>query len=182
MTITDKERDKYERAWELDGYMDHSPGVFYADFFQNVVKPRDGASILDVGAGVGAGSRALKDRGFAVTAFDLVGNNWRHNDIRLIRGCIWHDLRGTYEHVYCCDVMEHIPTQLTGLAVREILDVCKTAFIAISFMQDNHGDALRDRLHLTVQPFVWWRDLFMELGSIHSARDLLGMGVFHVSR
>ena len=44
------------------------------------------------------------------------------------------------------------------------------------------GALIGEALHLTVRPFLFWRDLFRELGTLHDARDLIGEGVFCVSR
>lgn len=183
-TITDIERDKYSDIWSLAEYSICSPGKLYVDMFWDIAKPKLGTSLLDVGAGAGAASRVLKDKGLVVRGFDITNEAWRHTDIPLLTGCIWRDLpRGNaYDYVYCCDVMEHLPTEFTALAINEMLNVGTKAFYSISFQEDHYGDYVGSALHLTVKPFLWWRDMLRELGTVYEARDLLGDGVFYVGR
>lgn len=174
--------------WGVDEYSRNSPGAQLVDFFCRIARPKPGASILDVGAGAGAGSRALRDLGFSVRAFDITAEAWRHEDIHLDTGCIWRDLTKTFAYfdfAYCTDVMEHIPTEFTALAISEILKTVHDdgrAFFSISFGPDNCGQFIGEPLHLTVKPFTWWCNLIREVGTLHDARDLIGDGVFLVGR
>lgn len=186
MSISALERRKYEKAWAVDAYHSGSPGASYIDMFMKVAQPQPGASIIDVGAGAGEGSRALADKGFRVMAFDLTSKAWAQDDIDLHTGCIWRDLgiyaNPPFDFAYCCDVMEHIPTQFVGSAISAILNSCGRAFFSISFTPDIMGAAIGETLHLTVKPFTWWRDTFRELGTLYDARDLIGDGVFYAGR
>jgi len=183
-SITEHERNKYEQIWGLDDYSICSPGLLYVDMFYDIAKPVVGQSVLDVGAGGGVATRELKKRGLSSRGFDITNAGWKHKDIPLSTGCIWRDLpQGPpYDYVYCCDVMEHIPTEFTALSISEMLRTCGKAFYSISFTQDAYGDFINDHLHLTVKPFTWWRDMLRELGTVYEARDLLGDGVFYVGR
>ena len=179
ISISERERSKYEKAWALEGY-GASPGMRYLDMFWGIAKPPQNASLIDIGCGDGQAGKALRDRGLLVCGFDLVGSE---SGLPIYTGTVWRDLLdGPFDYGYCCDVMEHIPTQFTALSIDSILRSCSFAFFAINFELDRHGDAIRDRLHLTVQPFTWWRDMMRELGTVHEARDLLGNGVFYVER
>jgi len=182
--ITEAERAKYGKVWGLDDYAVYSPGEQMADYFFRIAAPTRGQSVIDVGAGSGAGSRALASRGLSVKAFDISDVGWRNQSIVLKTGCIWRDLRQSppSDFAYCCDVMEHIPTEFTALAISEILGVCGKAFFSISFTEDGFGEYIQDHLHLTVKPFTWWRDMLAEVGVVHDARDLMGFGVFLVGR
>jgi hypothetical protein len=62
------------------------------------------------------------------------------------------------------------------------LNSCGSAFFSISFNQDVMGEMIGEPLHLTVQPFTWWRDTFRELGTLYEARDILGEGIFYAGR
>jgi hypothetical protein len=180
MNITEFERAKYARIWNDDQYSEMSPGVNAIPMFEKIVRPNPGAKILDVGAGSGAASRALRSRGYSVDSFDITDAKW-NGDGQLILGSVWRGLPSGYEIGFCCDVMEHIPTQFVGLTVREILRSCQRAFLSICFMEDGFGDRIGMPLHLTVKPFVWWRDTLRECGQLLDARDLVGAGVFHVA-
>lgn len=184
-SITEAERRKYDAMWSVDDYAINSPGEQLVDFFFAIAKPKAGDRVLDVGAGAGAGSRALKKRGLNVRAFDLTSEAWKHDDIPLLTGSVWRDLPNgspPFAFCYCTDVMEHIPTEFTALSVSEILLICNKAFFSISFGHDNCGAWIGEPLHLTVKPFAWWRDMLREIGTVHEARDLIGDGVFLVSR
>jgi hypothetical protein len=169
----------------IDEYGEHSPGEQLVGYFFRLTGAKAGESVIDIGAGAGAGSLALKKRGLIVRAFDLTNEAWRHPDIPLLTGSIWRDLPSfspPCDYGYCCDVMEHIPTEFTALSVSEILKTCGKAFFSISFRQDNCGAFIGETLHMTVKPYTWWRDLMREVGEIVEARDLMGDGVFVVSR
>lgn len=184
-TVTEAERKKYDAMWSVEDYSKYSPGEHLVEFFFQIAKPVAGQSVLDVGAGAGAGSRALKNKGLSVSAFDLTREAWKHQDIRLMTGSVWRDLPLTsppYDFAYCCDMMEHIPTEFTALSVSEILRTSGKAFFSISFQQEYYGQFIGEHLHLTVKPFTWWRDMLRELGTVHEARDMMGDGVFLVSR
>jgi len=183
--ITEAERDKYSKVWGLDDYAVYSPGKETVDYFFRIARPGPGQSVLDVGAGSGAGSKALKDKGLSVRAFDITDVAWRHPDIHLDVGCVWRDLNLVdFDFVYCCDMMEHIPTEFVGLTLDRILKTCESgkAFFSISFTEDHFGTFIGQDLHLTVKPFAWWRDMLRELGKVHEARDRMGHGVFLVGR
>ena len=183
--IAEAERSKYSDIWQLPDYAKGSPGESLVEMFVDIAKPSPRASIIDVGAGSGAGSRALSERGFNVCAFDLTDTAWQHDDnIPLQTGTIWKGtigLANLFDYAYCCDMMEHIPTQFVALSIEQILRVAPKAFFSISFTPDNFGRFIKQDLHLTVKPFMWWRDTLRELGTVEEARDLIGEGVFYVT-
>ena len=184
MTIQDQERSKYKDAWALSGYRQFSPGESFVDLFMSMTNAKPGDSVVDFGAGAGAASRKLKDRGLSVTSVDLVDADWQHSDIPLLTGCLWRTLplAGVHRFGYCCDVMEHLPKQFTALALSNMLSKCSKLFLSISFTDDFFGHMVGEPLHLTVEPFVWWRDTLTEVGTLIEARDLLGEGVFLLTR
>lgn len=183
--ITEAERSKYTDMWGVPDYWVCSPALYWMDMFFQVAKPEYGQSVLDVGAGAGAGSRELKKRGLNVKAFDLTSEAWKHDDITLTTGSVWRDLPATspvFDFVFCSDMMEHLPIEFTGLSVSEMLRVCGKAFMTVSFQQEYHGQHIGQHLHLTIKPFLWWRDMFRELGTVYEARDMMGDGVFLVGQ
>lgn len=182
--IREAERRKYAAAWEISDYHDNSPGARHVDMMLAMVQPRPDWSIIDIGAGDGAASRGLLAKGFSnLTAFDLTDSGWdRDSGIPLHTGPLWTSIPGRYALGYCCDVMEHIPTSLVGLALSRILESCDRVFFSICFIPDHFGAYVGEPLHLTVQPFLWWRDLLRELGTLREARDLIDEGVFYLAR
>lgn len=182
-SITDLEKAKYASAWSIPAYAENSPGAQMVDLFFATARPHAGQSVIDVGAGAGAASKVLKARGLSVTGFDLTKEAWDDaSGVPLHVGSLWHGLGGRYDFAYCCDVMEHIPTEFVGLCIERILSATRASFFSIAFTPDNFGNFVGEDLHLTVRPFTWWRDVFRELGMLDDARDLLGEGMFFVRR
>lgn len=182
-TIAENEKEKYSDIWSLEEYSNDSPGQQMVDMFCSIVRPKPGSFIVDVGAGSGAGSRALVKKGMRVAAFDLTDKAWKADpNITFRTGTIWNGIpmSNLFDYAYCCDMMEHLPTQFVALSVEQILRVAGGAFFSISFSPDNFGHYIQKDLHLTVQPFTWWRDTLRELGDLEEARDLIGEGVFYV--
>ncbi len=180
MNIREAERAKYDGAWQIPDYSKFSPGEKYADLFGEIAAPKAGETCIDLGCGAGAGGKALAQKwGLEVTYVDHVKVGDPPG--RLIVQPLWKPIPAFAAYGYCCDVMEHIPPEFTMLAVRNALASCKAGvFFSISFSHDSFGVYLRQPLHLTVEPFAWWKDRLGEVGTVIEARDLLGEGVFYV--
>lgn len=181
--LTNQERERYKTVWKLPEYSAISPGETSASLFGQVAKPQPGETLIDFGCGKGAGGQTLQQMyGVDVTYLDIVkvpGVPEPH-----IQQSLWEPvpLEGKkWNYGYCCDVMEHLPREFTMLAARNMLDVCEKVFFLPSFLPDHYGPKeLGEPLHLTVEGFVWWRDRFMELGTLLDGRDLLARGAFYV--
>lgn len=185
MNLTTIERDTYREMFAVDEYRINSPGVRYLPAFVQWAQP--GSSVLDAGAGPGAGSQALHEAGFRVSMCDLD----RFNDLPFpfAQACLWNEAEmrqvreqlGPIDYVYCCDVLEHLPPAFTMLAVRNLLSiVTRGAFLSIAFVMDGHGAWVGKHLHQTVQTFTEWRDQLNEVGRVVDARDLALAGLFMV--
>lgn len=190
-TLLAQEAALYETMWaSVDTYGERSPGELYLPIFQSLVAeaPRKARTftptLLDAGTGSGKAAVLLAQDGYRVTACDLTLSGLtpeaRAADIRFHEGvCLWHDLRPltglwqSFDWVYCCDVLEHIPTQFVGLTVQRLLEVTGLGlFLSVGLEPDNFGAWVGQHLHQTVQPFTWWRDTLSELGTVVNARDL----------
>lgn len=182
------EKQTYGDIWQIARYAVISPGAQAVEVFLDTVRPP--ATVLDAGTGSGKGALALQQAGFTVALCDLTGEGLVP-EARAIKPffetCLWHDLtplpylahvaNGTFpeerfDWVYCCDVLEHLPTQFVGLAVSRMLEVAKDGlFLSVCTGYDRDGVWVGKPLHQTVQPFVWWRDTLRELGTVTDARD-----------
>lgn len=189
MTVLSHEQEKYTRAWDIPEYRRVSPGVMWADLFGSIASPESGETALDLGCGAGAGGRALAEKfSLQVTYLDFVKAEgvpepfiqqplWQRIDISPAgHRSPWHD------YGYCCDVMEHLPTEFTMLAVSRMLECCIKVFFSISFQADHFGKFVGEPLHLTVKPYTWWRDRLGEIGTVLEARDFNGEGIFYVGQ
>lgn len=186
-SIQEQERARYEDVWgTLTQYGDQAPGEQWAAAFMDIARPLRHATVLDAGAGSGKGALALSAHGLDVTLCDLTPDGLV-DDARALpfaSACLWSDLEravGVHDWVFCCDVLEHVPTEFTMLAIARMLEVARRGlFCSITFEPDNFGQLLGAPLHLTVQPYSWWLTRLRELGAVIEARDLLESGLFLV--
>jgi len=184
--VTTAERALYEDVWaSIDTYGDHSPGEARLEMFRTMTGAKAG-SVLDAGAGSGKGAVALAAAGLTPTLLDLTDAGLGDDAQRFpfIGGCLWSEAAGVdaYEYVYCCDVLEHIPTEYTMLTVQRLLDAARVGvFLSIALVPDQCGIWVGKHLHQTVQPFTWWRDRLKDLGTLVEARDLIDSGVYWVT-
>ena len=182
--ILERERALYEQAWALDAYAAFAPGEAYLPAFLD--HARSGATVLDAGTGSGKGALALRAAGFAVTLCDLTpaGLVDGAHDLPFVQASLWDDLArvvGPHDWVYCTDVLEHVPPAFSALVLRRLIDTARRGvFLSISLVPDQFGALLGQPLHLTVQPFTWWRDLLRELGDVVECRDLGNVGLYVV--
>lgn len=187
-----QEREKYEQAWAISAYTERSPAEQYLPVF--IERAHAPATVLDAGAGSGKGAVALRTAGFRVTMCDCTPEGLvdEAKDIPFHEAWLWNDLRSvvslnsgrtTFDYVFCCDVLEHVPTPLAMLAVARMLEVAKHGlFLTVRTVSDDFGHLVGHPLHLTVQPFVWWRDYLATVGRVIEARDLLIDATFWVTR
>jgi len=187
VSISVSERDTYESMWgAVEGYSRESPGERYLPAFLQMVGSERG-TVLDAGCGTGKAALALEQAGFSVTLCDLTADgivaDARH--FRFERACLWQASLQfgiwRYDYGFCCDVLEHVPTQFTMLAVARLLEACKRGvFLSVSLVPDQYGMWVGKALHQTVQPYEWWLASLGELGEIVEARDLLDVGIYFV--
>ena len=189
MSLITSERNTYEEMWGVESYAAHSPGEMFVPVFLDMVPPTimTKSSILDAGCGSGKGAIALEKAGFAVKCCDLTSAGLipEASHLPFVETNLWDNLTkkvGFTDWVYCCDVLEHIPTEFTMLTVSRLLDVArKGLFLSISLVPDQNGVWVGRPLHLTVQPFVWWRDNLSTLGTVVEGRDLITSAAFLVT-
>jgi hypothetical protein len=196
MSLLRAETEKYEAAWSYPAYAEYSPGLEAVDLFERMVEenstsrgllkeiaygdPPKRGSLIDLGCGSGKAGIELSERGFDVTLMDLTPKGKVGTGLSMIVGSLWHPIPGKYRFGYCCDVMEHIPPEYTMLVISNILRACEYAFFQICLVDDNFGALVGEPLHLTVMPFVWWRDQIKELGDLVESRDLIQNGAYLV--
>lgn len=184
MDVLAHEQEKYRKAWSIPEYHDFSPGKEMADLFVEISGAKPGETVIDLGCGGGKAGLALQNSyGLKPTFLDFV----RVDDLEpFIEQPLWHPIPGEWDYGFCCDVMEHLPVEYTTLAIHNMLQVCGGVFLSVCFEDDSFGEIVGQPLHLTVQPFVWWRDRLASIGHLVEARDLspnnrLRGGVFYVA-
>lgn len=184
--VAAQERAKYAQIWSIPEYHDHSPGLESVDRFMNVLAPPAGASVIDLGAGACVAGMRFLAHGLDPWFLDLTDTAVPPavDRRRLILAPLWADwAKGRrWDYGFCCDVLEHIPTEYAMLVVERILAACDVAWLQVSLVPDSFGQRIGEPLHLTVQPFAWWLCRIAGLGEIVDARDLCGMGLYVVRR
>lgn len=153
------EREKYVAIWQREEYRRVSPGMIESDRAWQVCGIRSGATLIDFGSGPARATKWFEDRGVDVVAVDFAPNA-RETDVPFVEACLWDmpDALPPADFGYCCDVMEHIPTEkvwevLSGIAAR----VKKAAYFRIATRPDKMGRLIGRPLHLTINRGEWWR-------------------------
>jgi SAM-dependent methyltransferase len=180
-----QERDKYAEIWSIEEYRTaESPGEQNVQRFMDVVNPPLGSSLLDIGCGAGRAGLDFVSRGLAVHWMDITDAalDPAIDRARFIESPIWGSLAGKWDYGFCCDVLEHLPTEYTMAAIDRILAHCSIAWLQISLRSDEFGKLIGEPLHLTVRPFDWWLLRIATLGRVSDARDLCGAALYVVSR
>jgi hypothetical protein len=190
---SEQERAKYEEIWSFPEYKTAaSPGLMNVERFMKVMNPPplDGLSIIDIGCGSGgAGLKFQKWFGFNVHWLDLTsaGLDPDVDRERFIEAPLWSRewlsrKKIGWDYGFCCDVLEHIPTEYTMLCLDNILSACRTAWLQIALRPDEFGKMIGESLHLTVRPYDWWLVRLASIGNVIDARDLCGDGLYVVQR
>ena len=184
MTPATIERTKYETIWQFGSYRKFSPGLESVDRFMSIIDPKPGRTLCDFGCGEGKAGLEFEKRGLKVSYVDIT-DSALHPDIdrdKFTRGPIWRYAGPKFDLAYCCDVMEHIPTEFTMLTLDKIISSAAISWFQICNVPDEFGRLIGEPLHLTVRPFTWWRDRISEIGSLMDARDMCGNSLFVVAR
>ncbi len=171
-----KERHKYETIWKsVPEYRVYSPSdrwvpVFLSFFYDQF---RAGDTVLDFGCGPGRSALALIKAGLKVHLIDITEEAldpvtillWRSSSVLFTESCLW-DLSPNLkpaEWILCFDVLEHIPEKklegvLSGISSR----MQKGGLLSISLVEDDFGQTINEKLHLTIQSADWWKGKISE--------------------
>jgi hypothetical protein len=187
MNLVEHERAKYAQLWsDVPEYREYSPGVENVQRFMDEMKPAPMSTILDIGCGTGVAGMMFAKFGLYPHWIDITDAGL-HPDVkrnRFTKIPLWDDWSGMVDcdYGFCCDVMEHIPTEYTMLVIDRILSACRTTWFQISLVPDQFGATIGQPLHLTVKPFAWWLDRFKLAGQVIDARDLCGQALYVVRK
>jgi len=169
-----KEKAKYDLIWrDCNGYRDCSPGEMFARFFFEGFeeKIKAGQSIIDFGCGTARVAKSFLMKGLKTTLVDIsvysLDEEMRgalslfSEQLRFVEGCLWslpEDLEAA-EWIYCCDVMEHIPTHLVDQVLEQVASRMKLGgYFSICLQEDLVGKKVGFPLHLTVKDQPWWEE------------------------
>ncbi len=161
--VVNPEQSKYERMWARDEYREVAPAERWVSIFLEHAKPPQGESLIDFGCGTGRGGLQLATLGgLDVTLVDFAENcldeEVRASDkIKFVRADLTEPIPVSAAYGYCCDVMEHIPTDDVPKVLHNIFASVRSCFFAIACFHDSHGELIGETLHMTVRPPSWWR-------------------------
>jgi uncharacterized Rossmann fold enzyme/SAM-dependent methyltransferase len=164
------EREKYQKLWAMGDYGDVSPGEFAVEEFCDLVWNDDDAdaAVIDFGCGTGRAALALSEAGFDVRLTDFT-DNCREKACLHLPFVQWDLTKPGIPLVgdigFCCDVMEHIPTEDVDTVLANIFAVTPRCYFQISTVPDMHGATIGQRLHMTVRDHEWWAAKFNVLWS-----------------
>lgn len=204
--VVEHQKRLYQEVWSTSAsYGEMSPGFNNVGLFLSMAEGRyaAGQTVLDAGTGSGKGAVALAKAGFSVSMCDLTCEGLTPEAEAVgpaFSGvCLWHDLAAVvyldrvarqaeshepterFDWVYCCDVLEHIPTEYTMLTISRLLEVARLGvFLSIALVPDDFGVWVGESLHQTIRPFEWWRDRLKDLGELVECRDCLLYGAYLV--
>lgn len=149
------ERDKYEKMYRIPGY-DTGPGRSYVPKALRYIN--HGSSVIDFGCGSGDAANLLASMGHDVQLVDITVSVRPKYDLHFFQASL-HDLPDELRPAdwgFCTDVMEHLPTEWIGQALRCMSSKVRNCFFSISGNPDGWGQHIGERLHLTVKPAEWW--------------------------
>lgn len=177
-TLEQREADKYRAMWERREYRVHSPGMKHVEKAAAVLGIKSGDSLIDFGCGTGRATKAFRDLGVSAAGIDFAPNALEEA-VPCTIVALWdmHLLKPAADWGFCCDVMEHIPTERVDVVLRNIAATIglRGAYFAIDLHHDDMGELIGAPLHLTVRPSAWWHDQLQKHFAIVTE---LGPGVF----
>lgn len=189
ISLEEGERAKYAELWsDVPEYRDYSPGLDNVKRFMDIIKPDQRSSLLDIGCGTGCAGLEFASRGLIVSWLDITDAGLLPEvpRTRFHPYPLWgrwdRPHKHGFDYGFCCDVMEHIPSEYSMLVVDRILSSCRTAWFQIALTPDKFGALISQPLHLTVKPFIWWLNHFKSVGNVVDARDLCGLALFVVKK
>ena len=186
VVIAATEAALYDDVWSVPAYRKWSPGLAAVPRFVRLVQPSASDTVFDFGCGAGKAGEALTQHVMGVALVDHTRAGLEVVErvgLKFYQHTLWREWHQpgmvSATHGFCCDVLEHIPTELTGLTIARMLALVRgRLYLEVSTVPDGMGVFVGQALHKTVQPFTWWLHLCREIGTVVHGIDLLDRAVF----
>ena len=175
-----RERDKYERMWQVDQYRKAAPGEHHVRAAIDALGIEKGATVIDFGCGTGRGAAKMQALGMNVTGVDFAANCLDAGvSIPFVKACLWDMPEMMADFGYCTDVMEHIPSNCVSDVLAGIAARCRYgAYFNIDTEADNLGGIIGHKLHLTVASADAWAEMLRQYWPEVEVREGEGSAVF----
>lgn len=162
------EREKYELMWKEPLYRSGNGGLQHIEEFKRIANIQPGNVVVDFGCGEGKTLRPLTDAGAQVILIDIADNCLA--DDALQKSFLRHDLSKPL-HLqadigFCVDTMEHFPPVQIDDVFTNIFSIVNSCFFMVSTTNDKAGKLIGEMLHLTVEPYSWWKEKLSAHGEI----------------
>lgn len=165
-----EEQEKYENIWSsFPEYREHGPADFltpvFLSHFEQQIQPKD--TVLDFGCGPGRSALAFLEAQMNVHLLDISENcldpeiflMTLKKTVQFTQACLW-DLPlklSPAKWITCFDVLEHIPeSQVDGTLKGMAAHMTVGGFFSIHLDEEQFGQKVGQKLHLTVKPAQWW--------------------------
>ncbi|MBX7067165.1 MAG: class I SAM-dependent methyltransferase [Parachlamydiales bacterium] len=161
---------KYERIWTtFPEYREEGPADYLTPVFLHYFPIQKGESIIDFGCGSGRSALPLLKAGLKVHLVDICDSCLdpeifllqMQGAIEFTKGCLWSlpkDLNPA-DWGICFDVLEHLPEEKIDVVLQTLSSrIKKGGLFSIFLKEDQFGQAVGEKLHLTVQPAEWWKE------------------------
>lgn len=187
------EKDLYKMMWDKPEYRQVAPGEKIAHEFLKQAKPKQGATVLDLGCGTGRGGLNLAFfGGLDVTMVDFADNcldedivpmlETQKHALRFVEADLSQPLPVQAAYGFCTDVMEHIRPHHVDIVIENCLAAAQHVFFQISTVDDRAGVLVGHKLHLSVHPYEWWlKKLKDHKCVIHWSKQTDNTCLFYVS-
>ena len=169
MDLEQKEREKYNKMWNVQAYRRTSPAERQKKSVLDWLNRHACSTVVDFGCGTGRLDLALSQEGYSVRMLDIADNclddQVRQNlgpGLTFETACLWSEevSRIRADAVICLDVLEHIPTDKVDAVVENIRNAAPHGYCNAALYHDGFGKRINDTLHLTVKPAGWWHEKF----------------------
>lgn len=173
--IEKNEKVKYASCWETGEYKQSEQSYWIVEIIKNL-NPK--SKVLDLGCGNGFVVKKLVDNGIDAYGVDITNTGWTKQSKvnpmlkipkdRLFEAPLWNTPFGDKEFdiTFSTTVLEHIPTEMVGPTIKEILRVTKRKtihYVDTVKEQEQFGE----NLHMTVQPCEWWLKEFGRYNNVN---------------
>ena len=187
------EKDLYKMMWDKPEYRQVAPGEKIAHEFLKQAKPKQGATVLDLGCGTGRGGLNLAFfGGLDVTMVDFADNcldkdivpmlETQKHALRFVEADLSQPLPVQAAYGFCTDVMEHIRPHHVDIVIENCLAAAQHVFFQISTVDDKASELVGHKLHLTVRSYKWWLKKLKDHDCvIHWSKKTKGGCLFYVT-